>query len=455
MQNQPFEVNQVYNLDALTFLQGLPDESVNCIVTSPPYFGLRDYGVDGQLGLEATPEAYVEALVGVFREARRVLRSDGTLWLNLGDSYAADSKWGGSTGGKHVEALHGNTAVGRTKRTTGLPDKNLLMIPARVALALQADGWLLRSVIIWEKPNCMPESVTDRPTTSHEYVYLFAKTGKYYYDAEAIKEPAIGEKGNRKEFRGGGSYTNGNSFNNSATRPNRTPGNHKNMSVPGRRPHSMHVARITGKNEQLGKRTYSGFNARWDDQAEPLLKRNKRTVWTVATRAFKEAHFATFPTELIEPMVLAGCPETVCSNCGAPHVRVTEREKIDVAEWRPYDGKNAEMDDQAGHKRIQGNLRRLRAAGRDHDNPFPQHFTIGFKPTCTCDAEVRPGRVLDMFGGAGTTALVAQELNRDYLLCELNSEYVEKITRPRLEKALAEKRRRDALPVQLMLDVSP
>lgn len=250
--------------DAFAYLCGLPSSSINCIVTSPPYFGLRDYGASGQIGSEQTPVEYVCKLVELFREARRVLRDDGTFWLNLGDSYANDDKWGGRTGGKHVSDLHGNSGIGRIKSTTGLPPKSLIGIPWRVAFGLQDDGWILRSEIIWYKPNCMPESVNDRPTKAHETVFLFAKSPHYFYDADAIKEKAYSGQLARS-FRGG-AYVHGATFDNSSG----------------------------------GNRTVKG------NQKIEGLQRNKRTVWTVATKPFKDAHFATFPEGLIEPMILAG-----------------------------------------------------------------------------------------------------------------------------------------------------
>ena len=190
----------IYQGDALEILRGLPAESVHCCVTSPPYWGLRDYEVNGQLGLERTPNEYVMRLVGILNEVRRVLRVDGTLWLNLGDSYANDGKWGGSTGGKHAAGLHGKQ-VGRQRRETGLKPKELVGIPWRVAFALQADGWYLRSDIIWAKPNPMPESITDRPTRSHEYIFLLAKAKQYYYDADAIAEPSVAGHGSGNGFK--------------------------------------------------------------------------------------------------------------------------------------------------------------------------------------------------------------------------------------------------------------
>jgi len=292
-------LDTIYCGDALAVLKTLPDASVHCIVTSPPYFGLRDYGVDGQIGWETTVQDYVQALVAVFREARRVLRSDGVMWVNLGDSYAQDSKWGGSTGGKHAKALHGNSGIGRNRHQTGLVGKNLIGIPWRVAFALQDDGWILRSDIIWSKPNPMPESVTDRPTKSHEYVFLFAKSPQYYYDAEAIKEPAIGGSGGDFSQKYAEAQPEHGRTKQDATGNRRHTGfngrwkhrqQHKNMSVPGRTTHSMHERRANGLGEP------------------DVERRNKRTVWTVSPTPLKEAHFATFPPKLVEPMILAGCP---------------------------------------------------------------------------------------------------------------------------------------------------
>lgn len=278
--------------DALESLRLLDDQSVNCCVTSPPYWGLRDYGVDGQLGLEQTPQDYVDNMVAVFREVHRVLADDGTLWMNLGDSYAANRSYqvNSTKGGpKHGP---GQSAGGKGARVPdGLKPKDLIGIPWRVAFALQADGWYLRQDIIWAKPNPMPESVRDRCTKSHEYLFLLSKSEKYYYDFAAMQEPASGwngsefhtgktgehqlgrsstkpRKGNAKTFRGGGACTQGQSFVNSASTERDSHGNQPNE---------------TGT-------------------------RNKRDVWTIATTPFKAAHFATFPPKLIEPCVLAGCP---------------------------------------------------------------------------------------------------------------------------------------------------
>jgi DNA modification methylase len=263
--------------DAIEVLKTMPDQSINTCVTSPPYWGLRDYGVEGQLGLESTPDEYVAKMVEVFREVRRVLRDDGTLWLNLGDSYAS----GGMSNPSSKSTLGGGKDLGAAdysitrKVPNGLKPKDLVGIPWRVALALQADGWYLRSDIIWHKPNAMPESVTDRPTKAHEYIFLLSKSPTYYYDYEAIKEQAATE-GRIKKC---------------------GPGSHAGTDrVPCKQK----------KQDLVGNRRYTGFNERWRNR--PVKGRNKRTVWTVATYPFPEAHFATFPPELIEPCILAGCP---------------------------------------------------------------------------------------------------------------------------------------------------
>ena len=313
-------INKVLQGDCLSVLKSLPSESVNCCITSPPYWGLRDYGtakwdggssscehktekiikrefhqtgatgrgsstttihaseipqgdcikcgakrIDNQLGLEKTPEEYVTKLVEVFREVRRVLRDDGTVWLNLGDSYASNPASGGEQSSLMTGGEHKKTPLTGYKRPPGLKPKDLVGIPWRVAFALQADGWYLRQDIIWHKPNPMPESVTDRCTKAHEYVFLLAKSAKYYYDAEAIKEDScVSDKWNE--------------------------------------PNAKYLSKTSGNGETSLR---NGFNR----LGEIGGTRNRRSVWTITTKPFSEAHFATFPPDLIEPMVLAGCPE--------------------------------------------------------------------------------------------------------------------------------------------------
>lgn len=257
--------------DALAHLRTMPDQSIHCCITSPPYFGLRDYNVAGQIGLEDTPQAYVARLTELFHEIKRVLCSDGTCWLNLGDSYAGSGKGrmadGSSAvkGGKQI--TNQGTVLGSINKSFSggnIKPKDLMGIPWRVAFALQDDGWYLRSDIIWNKPNPMPESVRDRPTRAHEYVFLLTKSAKYWYDADAIREPS-GKWNSFAGFSAGkGGLRQGLDGHSNGLR------HHDNVDKTGR---------------------------------------NKRSVWTITTKPFRGAHFATFPPDLIEPMVLAGCPE--------------------------------------------------------------------------------------------------------------------------------------------------
>lgn len=273
--------------DCLESMKTLPDQSVNCCVTSPPYYGLRDYGVDGQIGLEQTPEDYVAKMVDVFREVRRVLRDDGTLWLNIGDSYAGGG--GGNYSKSQKQTAHGEHITNVRNRgawldAAGVKAKDLLGIPWMLAFALRADGWYLRQDIIWNKPNPMPESVRDRCTKSHEYVFLLSKSPKYFYDHDAIREPHTGEAAKAVEL--GFKEVGQRGVNDSARR-----------------------GLVEGQSTQFSKKGHSGyFGADGKCLLNPLGK-NRRSVWNVATRSFKGAHFATFPPELIEPCILAGCPE--------------------------------------------------------------------------------------------------------------------------------------------------
>jgi DNA modification methylase len=262
---------EILNGDCIEMMKTLPARSVNCCVTSPPYFGLRDYGHEGQIGLEETPDAYVAKLVAVFREVKRILRDDGTLWLNLGDSYVgatSQHKEGGSAGENSCiskKTMSGIPQSGRGNRnramnSIGLTMKQLIGIPWRVAFALQSDGWYLRQDIIWHKPNPMPESVTDRCTKAHEYIFLLSKSARYFYDAPSIEEDAKWERwGNQTE-------------------------NKKHCGTGG----------------HLGGKSLSELPIR--------DKKNKRSVWSIPTKSYRGAHFATFPTDLVRPCILAGCP---------------------------------------------------------------------------------------------------------------------------------------------------
>ncbi len=363
--------------DVLAGLRAMPDASVQCVVTSPPYWGLRDYGVEGQIGLEPTPEEYVERMVGVFREVRRVLRDDGVIWVNLGDSYTSGNRIGNGTREGYLQATNrgagGTCDAPRYPTPPGLKPKDLVGIPWRVAFALQADGWYLRSDIIWSKPNPMPESVTDRPTKSHEYVFLLTKQPRYFYDADAIHEPT-----NSDRVRGP----------------------------------ALHPSKDTNGNDGLCRRPIGEW-------------RNRRSVWEVATQPTPEAHFATMPEALVEPCIKAGTSERgCCPVCGAPWRRVTERGE-DAGLARSAGGKADEQPETDRAKRLGQRRNAARAAGGNHTNPFGGRVTARWEPTCTCSAgDPIPCVVLDPFGGSGTVAKVARDLGRSSVMIELNPAYV-------------------------------
>lgn len=382
--------------DVIDCLRQLEPESVQCVVTSPPYWNLRDYGIEGQLGLEQTIEQFVEKMVAVFREVRRVLRKDGTVWLNIGDSYASGSgrsdegfneRWHGK---QYLSKKQGDADRTRPARPkSDLKHKDLCLIPFRLALALQADGWWVRSDIIWAKPNPMPESVTDRPTTAHEHVFLLAKSANYYYDADAVREP----------------------FNYPERTYNPDTSNHKTAAL-----------------KEQGNRCTSGLHDGRSQYGNPAVGRNLRTVWTIPTKAYSEAHFATFPEKLVEPCVLAGTSERgACAKCGSPWNRVVERRPMVIRKGpksgsygsRTTDGLSGTMISPASTR------------------------TLDWTPTCSCQCDtVRPCVVLDPFHGSGTTGLVALRLGRHYIGIDLSEDYLDMSLR-RLDAMLAQ----DALPL--------
>ena len=414
--------------NCLDQLKTLPDGSVHCCVTSPPYWGLRDYGTanwiggdsecdhvanpnqtkkmgnevfnenrpsrtetktkgyyekvcpkcgaireDDQLGLEETPEAYVESMVKVFREVHRVLRDDGTLWLNLGDSYCGTGHKGDHKDPKHKGGRNAQS-VAINNKIEGLKSKDLVGIPWRVAFALQADGWYLRQDIIWHKPNPMPESVTDRCTKAHEYIFLLSKSKKYYYDHEAIKEP---------------------------------------LAVEPHAPRNKKLDKSRNDHDQMEKV--------WGADG----KRNKRSVWTVTTKPYKGAHFATFPHDLIEPCILAGTSKKgCCAKCGMPWNRVVESVRIRRDELDKSDPRYRPNRYESPYKEINGR----------EDAGFTKSKTLGWNPSCSCDSEIEPCTVLDPFLGSGTTLAVALKNGRQGIGIELNQDYVE-ISHKRIEQS--------------------
>lgn len=396
------EINTIYNVDAKEGHKLLNDNSINTIITSPPYYGLRDYGVNGQIGLEETPEMYVNNLVEIFRNLKTKLRDDGTLWLNLGDSYC-----GGSYGMSENNDPKNNKTKGMNQRGLRicefckkeymgtinqrfcskpcvgvdntprvkkglLKPKDLIGIPWMVAFALRSDGWYLRQDIIWHKPNPMPESVTDRCTKAHEYIFLFSKSSKYYFDNEAIRESAKDPEsysGKRKR-----SYKRENEFADKFLKQN-------------------------FRNIKIG---------------QLYEKVNKRSVWTVTTKPFTEAHFATYPEELIKDCILAGCPEFVCNVCKEPYK--IDIERVDRDYFKKEDCKTKQY-------------------AKSNHNEKIEYKNNGYIPSCNCNAEKEGGIVLDPFMGAGTTALVSKKYGRNYIGFELNPEYIN-IAENRLMKEL-------------------
>jgi DNA modification methylase len=391
----------------------LADESVHCVITSPPYWYLRDYGVPGQIGLEPSPAQYLDTIVQVFREVWRVLRPDGTLWCNLGDTYAS----GGRGGGGSYMAERGDGSWQRRSwvngwrsAPSGLKHKDMVGIPWRVAFALQDDGWYLRSDIIWSKPNPMPESVSDRPTKAHEYLFLLAKQPHYYYDAEAIREPASG-----------GAHPRGDGLNPKA----RAIGANSRELVARDPEHAGRPMKVpSGWDTGPGAHDTLRGNGRYKQNpsfsqavSDLVAMRNRRTVWEIASEPFTEAHFATFPCALVEPCILAGTSARgCCPKCGAPWRRVVERGATD---WQGRVAAGAALRGGAGEGQ-----RRLHGDGCSHDLGGRGSLTTGWQPTCRCDAgEPVPCTVFDPFSGAGTTGLVASRLGRRYVGLELSREY--------------------------------
>jgi DNA modification methylase len=442
---------KIYEGDAPEVLRPLRSESVHCCVASPPYWGLRDYGVPeqiwdgdprhdhiwgpkvmvkgtnhtdkrrwnharngrgeqqprekqprwerrkigegsfctcgawrGSLGLEPTHALYCQHLVAIFRETRRVLRKDGTLFLNLGDSYSSGNRRGYDVASPNK----GQQGIidSRPLQPVGVKPKDLLGIPWMVAFALRADGWYLRSDIIWAKPNAMPESVTDRPTNAHDYLFLLAKSAWYYYDAEAIKEP-ISPK---------------------TLTVHTTPRRGMGVESAGER--------VNLWMEQHGGRYY-----------QPT--RNKRSVWTIATEPYAGAHFATYPKALVEPCIKAGTGERgCCRECGAPWRRVVARTSVKPVD---YCGKWSATEPQSNSRRLLANVHGRRQAGGHHASPFPAPKSVGWRPGCMHQGEPVACTVLDPFCGSGTTGVVALRLGRRFIGIDLNRNYVE-MTRQRI-----------------------
>ena len=368
----------IYNSDCRS-MQELPDNAVQCCVTSPPYWGLRlykgnqdlEWGTwNGQLGLEPTPELYLAHLVQIFREVKRVLRPDGVAWINVGDSYFGSGQGKGSDHGKAV-TTDNDISPPKYSGNGILKPKDLCLIPFRLAIALQMDGWWVRSVIIWQKPNPMPESVKDRPTESHEYILMLTKSAKYYFDMEAVKEPAKdwGVR-DRSNFR-------------------------------------------NGTSDSMLK--HHGL----DNCNNAASGRNLRSVWTFPTASYRGSHFAVFPEALPERCIKAATSEVGhCSRCGMPWVRVVEK-KSSSFNIRVRDAKAGRATSEEGYQATQKEMDNYQ--GNHPEQGYQK--TIGWKAQCTCNALAEPDIVLDPFGGTGTSAWVAKKLGRKAVIYELSEEY--------------------------------
>lgn len=368
------QTNTIHNGDALTTLKTFPNECIDCVITSPPYYALRDYGIDGQLGLEKTFHEYLDKLIEIFSEVKRVLKPTGTVWVNLGDSYSSNTKGTGGMNSKKLSTHNTNNfqAFDKIKIKSNLQDKSLLNIPSRFAIRMTDElGFIQRNEIIWYKRNCMPSSAKDRFTVDFEKVYFFVKNKKYYFE-QVFEEHTSGKAGDKRSL--GFGYK----------------GEYYNIGQQQARENHTH--------------TVLGVNGR-----------NKRCVWDITTKPYKESHFAVFPEDLVKPMIQAGCPEFVCTKCGFVKQPIMQDtgERIDVeiyngTETKDYEGNKAQKPSET-KRRILESMSKVKE----------KHYT-----SCTCNAEFTGGIVLDLFAGSGTTLKVAKDMNRNYIGIELNGNYI-------------------------------
>lgn len=406
--------NKIINGDTLTELRKMPDECVNCIVTSPPYFGLRDYGVEGQIGLEKTLGLYLEKMLAVTTELYRVLRKDGVFWLNHGDCYSSS----GGTGWTGLESKNWKQKSQPRQEKT-LPPKCLCMQNYRLILKMiDEQGWILRNICPWVKGNSMPSSVKDRLANKYEPVFLLVKSQKYFFDLDAIRKPhkevskerlsrAISNKHKYMDspYGGGGGIN--------KPRPNRT----RKISVDTAELFNSPRARY----HREGNMAISAYQYGEGDYLVANLHpsgKNPGDVFFVNTQPFKESHFATFPEKLIEPLIMAGCPKEICKKCGKARVRIIEKGELKATHPQGLNAYNPVKHDITGYDR-----RTSLDKGGFHPGKAYENKTLGWT-RCNCaPQEYEPGIVLDPFGGAMTTALVAKKLGRKWIMIELSPEY--------------------------------
>lgn len=395
---------RIYCGDAETILSGMTARSVHCVVTSPPYYNLRSYlpddhpSKDKEIGIEQTIAGYLASLLQVFREVHRVLRDDGSLWINLGDTYNAYNGNRGASDSLSARSYEASPSLppGAGLTVKGLKAKNLLGIPWRVAFMLQDDGWILRQDIIWSKSACMPESVQDRCTRSHEYLFMLTKSERYYYNAAAIREPS---------------------------QPYRKVGPNSRMDNDRDPTHG------TAKQDSVSSGSYVAYNDRME--ADPPDGRNKRSVWTLGPEPTNDVHFAVMPTKLVEPCILAGTAPAVCMTCGMPWAPIMEQTEPEGHRLTGQ-GKWDSADPQAAARRMNESKKTRRAMayaenGERLDNPFKQARLLGYAPVCVCDppgdAVPDTALVLDPFAGSGTVGVVAVKHGRRFVGVDLHEEY--------------------------------
>jgi DNA modification methylase len=422
----------------------LASGSVHCCACSPPYFGLRSYldqddpNKAMEIGQEPTPAEFVEAMLVVAKEVHRVLRSDGCWWMNLGDSFnsSPSNQNGISQSSTCKSPQQGSSYQQRRKREVpGLKPKDLCMVPERVALALQEDGWYIRSKPPWVKNNCMPESTCDRPNVAHESIFLLTKQARYFFDMEAVRVPCAATTLNRDQYsrvvrEGNKSYIADTGI---LSRPTLgLGGEHRGIKYSVQHDHETpshaggrHLRTNDFFTESLDAliehhESYLAHLRKIRDDGGLLLSEggDPLAFW-VATQSFNGAHFATWPERLVRIMIKASTSEVGnCAECSAPYVRVITKESFTPID---YEGKNLASDPQFSQRRILANVRARRQAGHPHSNPFPTPNTVGWQPSCSCRSSLAPvpATVLDCFNGAGTTGVVALALGRRYIGLEL------------------------------------
>jgi len=370
-------LNKITCCDCLEGMKKLDDECIDTVMTSPPYWALRDYGVEGQLGLEKTFDEYISKLCDIFDEVKRVLKKEGTIWVNLGDTYSRDKRKKDGinhTLNKKNKEVHIEPLM---NPNYGLPDKCLTLIPFRFAIEMVNRGWILRNTIIWHKRNCMPSSAKDRFTVDFEYLFFFSKSKKYYFERQFEKYQESSLK-----------------------------------RIP--------IGRVEERPQQTEEQIKGvGYKLGYKKLQLSGLGRNKRTVWTINPKPFPEAHFAVYPEELCETPIKSGCPKFVCTKCGKSREKIIELGKH---------SKEPKRGTQPSTNRAIGSPQQSTSGGMPIRESIIKGYTI-----CSCNAPFKPGIVLDPFMGAGTTAVVAKKLGRQYIGFELKQEYID-IANKRINK---------------------